>query len=265
MLALSPALFVVIAFIVVVIAIIIAVAYQSKHGFPSFSTPRTGPVISHGDLGEMAVAQMLGETVFGCRYVINNLTVAFPNGDTFQIDHILIDARGVMVVETKNFIGRIYGQETQQQWMQICGNKKRYFYNPVMQNATHVVKLKRLLAKEIPISSAVVFVRGELDKVFASNVYNIHGFKRVLNMPCAEARLTPETMEEIYQTLIRYKQEQPMHEAIHMQKIQHRNALIARGQCPRCGSPLRVVNGKNGLFYGCSAYPRCNYTHHLNP
>lgn len=30
--------------------------------------------------------------------------------------------------------------------------------------------------------------------------------------------------------------------------------------CPYCGAPLKVVNGKNGEFYGCMNYPRCNYT-----
>lgn len=30
--------------------------------------------------------------------------------------------------------------------------------------------------------------------------------------------------------------------------------------CPKCKAPLRVVNGKYGKFYGCSNYPRCEYS-----
>jgi hypothetical protein len=30
--------------------------------------------------------------------------------------------------------------------------------------------------------------------------------------------------------------------------------------CPKCGSPLRVVNWKGRQFMGCSAYPSCQYT-----
>lgn len=30
--------------------------------------------------------------------------------------------------------------------------------------------------------------------------------------------------------------------------------------CPRCGGKLVQRNGKFGLFYGCSNYPKCNYT-----
>jgi DNA topoisomerase-1 len=27
--------------------------------------------------------------------------------------------------------------------------------------------------------------------------------------------------------------------------------------CPTCGSPLVLRRGRRGLFWGCSAYPRC--------
>jgi DNA topoisomerase-1 len=31
-------------------------------------------------------------------------------------------------------------------------------------------------------------------------------------------------------------------------------------QCPKCGSDLYLQNSKRGLFVGCSAYPKCDYT-----
>ena len=30
--------------------------------------------------------------------------------------------------------------------------------------------------------------------------------------------------------------------------------------CPECGNELLLRNGKNGEFYGCSAYPECRFT-----
>jgi hypothetical protein len=30
--------------------------------------------------------------------------------------------------------------------------------------------------------------------------------------------------------------------------------------CARCKAPLRIKNGKYGKFYGCSNFPKCNYT-----
>ena len=31
-------------------------------------------------------------------------------------------------------------------------------------------------------------------------------------------------------------------------------------QCPRCGAPMFLRNGKNGSFWGCSNYPECRMT-----
>ena len=31
-------------------------------------------------------------------------------------------------------------------------------------------------------------------------------------------------------------------------------------ECPQCGQPMRIRNGRNGEFWGCSAYPTCRAT-----
>lgn len=30
--------------------------------------------------------------------------------------------------------------------------------------------------------------------------------------------------------------------------------------CPKCNGILRLVTGKNGVFIGCSSFPKCSYT-----
>lgn len=34
--------------------------------------------------------------------------------------------------------------------------------------------------------------------------------------------------------------------------------------CPRCGLPLRIVNGRRGKFVGCTGYPACRFTKNYN-
>lgn len=34
----------------------------------------------------------------------------------------------------------------------------------------------------------------------------------------------------------------------------------ATGYCELCGAPMKLRRGSNGSFYGCSNYPKCNYT-----
>ena len=64
---------------------------------------------------------------------------------TSQIDHILVSTRGIFVIETKSHIGKITGSEQAQYWEQRLSGQSRSFYNPLLQNASHVKVLKKLL------------------------------------------------------------------------------------------------------------------------
>ena len=61
-----------------------------------------------GKEGEFLVKHLIGDTVENEKYVINNLTLE-KDGKSSQIDHIVINPRGVFVIETKNYKGQIYG------------------------------------------------------------------------------------------------------------------------------------------------------------
>lgn len=65
---------------------------------------------------------------------------------TSQIDHILVSTRGIFVIETKSHIGKITGSEQAQYWEQRLSGQSRSFYNPLLQNASHVKVLKKLLS-----------------------------------------------------------------------------------------------------------------------
>lgn len=35
---------------------------------------------------------------------------------------------------------------------------------------------------------------------------------------------------------------------------------MSKDRCPECGSPVSLKDGKYGLFYGCSNFPKCRFT-----
>lgn len=35
---------------------------------------------------------------------------------------------------------------------------------------------------------------------------------------------------------------------------------MSKNRCPKCGSPVNLKEGKYGLFYGCSNFPKCLFT-----
>ena len=60
-----------------------------------------------GDEGERLVADIIEQTIVGKHYLYNDVIVRGNDGKTSQIDHILVSAKGVFVIETKNFSRKI--------------------------------------------------------------------------------------------------------------------------------------------------------------
>ena len=120
-----------------------------------------------GDEGEQQVAAKLKRIgLFRGYKVLNNIYLPMKEGLT-QIDHIVIGPFGILVVESKLFSGEVYGNPSEEKWLHSKNGKKRNFYNPIMQNQTHIRCIRALLAKEsiynIPIFDLVVFAGNKLD------------------------------------------------------------------------------------------------------
>ncbi len=91
-----------------------------------------------------------------------NILIPKWKGETTEIDVLLVCAKGIFVFECKNFSGWIFGNELQKKWTQTlplgrgrC--QKEQFYNPIMQNASHIRHLKNLIGINLPIWSIIVF------------------------------------------------------------------------------------------------------------
>ena len=91
-------------------------------------------------------------------HLLNHVTLRLTNGTT-QVDHILVSRFGVFVIETKDYKGWLFANETQPRWTQVLFHWKFRFQNPIIQNERHVLAVQRLLDFLPPdaIKSAVVF------------------------------------------------------------------------------------------------------------
>jgi len=210
---------------------------------------------TRGKRGENRVKCIIGETIENEQYVINDLIVS-NNGNTTQIDHIVINPRGVFVIETKNYSGEIYGSENQREWTQVLayGNVKNKLYNPLKQNATHVYNVKRIVGN-LPIHSLVVFVQNNTYHIDANNVIPLLDLKRTLSSGVSV--LTVRQMETAYSLLLASKTEISTKE--HVENIKAQQWNVEHSICPRCGGKLVLRNGKYGEFWGCSNYPKCRF------
>ncbi|MCI9561742.1 MAG: NERD domain-containing protein [Clostridia bacterium] len=217
-----------------------------------------------GNQGENIVASKLGGTIAGQQYLINDLIISDNEGHTSQIDHIFINKYGIWVIETKNYSGKIYGNANSENWLQVLayGKEKNEFYNPVKQNKTHIYRLRKKIGASAPVKGVVVFIKADISKVWARNVYHISKLKKVVWSYTDEC-LTVEQMEEYYSKLLELKQNSTVTKKEHIKNIHKTLNDVANNICPRCGGKLVVRNGKNGKFYGCSSYPRCEFTKNI--
>ena len=210
---------------------------------------------TRGRRGENRVKWVIGETIENEQYVINDL-ILMNDGKTTQIDHIVINPRGVFVIETKNYSGEIYGNENQREWTQVLayGNVKNKLYNPLKQNATHVYNVKKVVGK-LPVHSLVVFVQNNTHHIEADNVIPLSALRNYLQ--CGVNILSVKQMKTAYEALLSGKTEITTQE--HIRNIREQQRNLERGICPRCGGNLVLRIGKYGEFWGCSNYPKCKF------
>lgn len=210
---------------------------------------------TRGKRGEKKVGRIIGKTSKKQQYVINNL-ILVVDGKSSQIDHIVINPRGIFVIETKNYSGQIYGSESQHEWTQVLayGNVKNQLYNPLKQNATHVYKVKKIVGN-LPVSSLVVFVQNNAENIDADGVVDLCELKNVLQF--GESVLTDDQMQNAYNLLLSSKAKISTRE--HVQKVKKQQRDLEHGICPRCGGKLVLRHGNYGEFWGCSNYPKCKF------
>lgn len=130
-----------------------------------------------GDYGEYLTEYMFGNNnLQGYSKTLRNIYLPHKNGTT-EIDILLVHEKGIFIIESKNYSGWIFGSENNRYWTQSLINKEKHkFYNPILQNKTHITALSNYL-KIHPsfMKSYIVFSeRCELKKIpNCTNEYTI--------------------------------------------------------------------------------------------
>lgn len=144
--------------IILVIAFIIIIVYKDEY-------------IRYfvGDVGEKRVTKELSE-LDDKWYIYDNFKKIKNN----QIDHILIGPKGIFTIETKNFVGTIFGNEFKDNWKQVKNRKYngKKIKNPIKQANRHSLvlnnELKKIGIDNIWVYSIVVFASRNVElKVYS--------------------------------------------------------------------------------------------------
>lgn len=127
-----------------------------------------------------------------------------------QIDHILINTKGIIVIETKNYGGIIKGNEHNDIWLQIINRKTRKFLSPIKQNDYHIKRLRETFdLVHIPIHSVICFSdRAVLSVSSITQVIHIKHLNEVIDQFSLWTQ-SFDKIKSIYQILSDYKINNP--------------------------------------------------------
>ncbi len=226
-----------------------------------------------GKRGEYLTSEKL-KSLQGYKKYLYNCYFPKENGETTEIDVILLHESGIYVMESKNYSGWIFGNEDQRTWTQSLKSgkgksQKKTFLNPIIQNKGHIKWLKQYLGeeKEYPIYSYIVFSeRCELkDVTVTSGEHHVIKREHLLqavqqNVKTVGVQLSNEEIDALYEKLQPLTKVDEAQKQAHIEKIQEKKEQT----CPKCGGKLVLRTAKNGehagnQFWGCSNYPKCNY------
>jgi hypothetical protein len=219
-----------------------------------------------GRIGEVKVYLRL--KTLGSDYVILNDILINQEGNSSQIDHIVVSIYGIFVIETKNYNGWIFGTEKSEQWTQVIFNHKYTFRNPIKQNWGHIYALKNLLSNynNIVYIPIIVFSGNGVLKNITSSVPVINAsslckiIKRKSISVCL-SKIEKEKIVEILKSNSAKKKETKKEHIKTVKKVVFERRLKEENLiCPYCNTKLVLRNGKYGEFYGCKNYPDCKYT-----
>lgn len=151
-------------FVIVVIVIYALQNWQYKKTeyYEQTKNSYLSVLFDKGRLGEFYTYKDL-KPLDGYKRYLFNLYIPKDNGETTELDVVLLHESGIYVFESKNYSGWIFGTETQKYWTQTLPagrgrSLKNKFFNPIMQNKGHIKWLQAFLVEQaLPFYSYIVF------------------------------------------------------------------------------------------------------------
>jgi hypothetical protein len=239
---------------IVIIGIVTLVALLVKYYKPKIK----------GFLGEVNISLRLKKLKSKEYKVLNDLLIVNKSRSS-QIDHVIVSVYGIFVIETKNYKGWIFGNEKTNRWTQVLYKNKYKFRNPISQCWGHINTLKTVLPEfsKVLYNPIVVFTGTAKLKKITSSVPVIRSrelIRCIVNFS-SNRQLSHEEVDRIYQRLVELNRKDKILKKSHVRKAKaNRGKSVKMTTCPRCGGRLDQKQGKHGMFYGCSNYPKCTFT-----
>jgi hypothetical protein len=85
--------------------------------------------------------------------------ILIPNGDDgeIQIDHLLLTARGLLIIDIKDVAGTVFGSDKMEKWTVISKRQRFTFSNPQPALYDRIAAVRQIV-RQVPVEGRVIFL-----------------------------------------------------------------------------------------------------------
>ena len=198
----------VIPFVIValVIAAVIAIIIALKNA------DLTGTIFEPGNRragrkGEEAATNIIRQVLHADDLLFTNVSISY-DGKPTELDNVVVISYGVFIIEVKNYVGRIVGNEDDYEWQKYKMTDAGNVYEKTVKNPIKQVKRQiYILAHYLEYYGPRVWVNGYAILLHGNSpvdseyvLSSIEDIDRVIHMP-GRTRLNKETISKIAELL----------------------------------------------------------------
>ncbi len=87
--------------------------------------------------------------------------MVIPDGDDgeIQIDHLVLTAQGLLIIDVKDVIGAVFGSDKMQEWTVIAKDRRFTFANPQPALYDRIAAVREIV-RQVPVAGRIVFLDG---------------------------------------------------------------------------------------------------------
>jgi hypothetical protein len=132
-----------------------------------------------------------------CQDVLGGVLVPDGEAGHIHIEYALLTRRGIVILDTRDVDGNVFGSEAMQEWTVLARNRRFTFANPLPALYDRLAAVKRLIP-EVPVMGYVGFTaRSTFSKGQPPNTILLDGWIEALEDPAAdgEAEVDPALLQ----------------------------------------------------------------------
>ncbi len=90
---------------------------------------------------------------------IEGLVIPNTDGGEIQIDHVVLTAHGLLIIDVKDVVGTVFGSDKMQDWTVISDNHRFTFSNPQPALYDRIAAVRQIV-RQVPVTGRIVFLDG---------------------------------------------------------------------------------------------------------